>query len=118
MHSRLFNRVARFAVAIAVVAAFCLPATAAARPEPGARRQRSGFSLFAEVFTIFLVNMELGFITPPVGMNLFLASFRFRRPLGEIYRASIPFLIVMAIGVLLITYMPALTIGVVRLLGK
>jgi hypothetical protein len=58
MHSRLFNRVARFAVAIAVVAAFCLPATAAAaaRPEPGARRQRSGFSLFAEVFTLFLVN--------------------------------------------------------------
>jgi tripartite ATP-independent transporter DctM subunit len=64
---------------------------------------------------IFLVNMELGFITPPVGMNLFLASFRFRKSLGEVYRAAMPFLIVMAIGVLLITYLPALTVGVVKL---
>ncbi len=67
---------------------------------------------------IFLVNMQMGFITPPVGMNLFLASFRFKKPLAEIYRASVPFLIVMAIGVLLITYIPALTTGIVRLLGK
>ncbi len=64
---------------------------------------------------IFLVNMELGFITPPVGMNLFLSSFRFRKPLGEVYRASFPFLIVMAIGVLIITYLPAITVGVVKL---
>ncbi len=67
---------------------------------------------------IFLVNMELGYITPPVGMNLFLSSFRFRKPLGEIYRASFPFLVVMAIGVLLVTYLPAISIGFLHLLGK
>ncbi|MDH5716829.1 MAG: TRAP transporter large permease subunit [Spirochaetia bacterium] len=61
---------------------------------------------------IFLVNLQLGYLTPPVGMNLFLASYRFNKPLIEIYRASFPFLIVMAVVTLLITYIPSLTIGV------
>ena len=43
---------------------------------------------------IFLTNLELGYLTPPVGMNLFLASYRFKRPLGEVYRASVPFLLI------------------------
>ncbi len=60
---------------------------------------------------IFLANLELGYLTPPVGMNLFLASYRFEKPLVHIYRDAIPFLLVLAVVVLLITYVPALTIG-------
>ena len=58
---------------------------------------------------IFIANLELGYLTPPVGLNLFLASYRFNRPLVEVYRASVPMLIIMAIGVLIITYFPWLT---------
>lgn len=58
---------------------------------------------------IFLANLELGYLTPPVGMNLFLSSYRFKKPLSEVYRAAFPMLIVLLIGVLLITYIPALT---------
>jgi C4-dicarboxylate transporter, DctM subunit len=66
---------------------------------------------------IFLANMELGYLTPPVGLNLFLASFRFERPLMEIWMASIPFFFLLVIAVLVITFVPALSIGVVRLIG-
>lgn len=59
---------------------------------------------------IFLANLELGFLTPPVGMNLFLSSYRFNRPLTEVYRMVIPFLLVMLLAVLLITYVPELTL--------
>ena len=65
---------------------------------------------------IFLVNLELGYLTPPVGMNLFLASYRFGRPLTEVYRAALPFLFIRAIAVLLVTYIPALTGFLPRLL--
>lgn len=58
---------------------------------------------------IFLANMELGFIAPPVGLNLLLASYRFNKPMSEVTRVSLPMLAVMAIGVLLITYIPWLT---------
>lgn len=58
---------------------------------------------------IFLANLELGYLTPPVGMNLFLASYRFNKPMSEVTRASLPMLGVLAIGVLLITYVPWLT---------
>ncbi|MEE8295154.1 MAG: TRAP transporter large permease subunit [Sphingomonadales bacterium] len=61
---------------------------------------------------IFLVNLELGYLTPPVGMNLFLASYRLDKPLVEVYRAALPFLLVLAAVVLLITYVPELIIGV------
>ncbi|MGE5838371.1 MAG: TRAP transporter large permease, partial [Deltaproteobacteria bacterium] len=61
---------------------------------------------------IFLANLELGYLTPPVGMNLFLASYRFERPLVEVYRYAVPFLLVLAAVVLLITYVPSLTLGV------
>ncbi len=60
---------------------------------------------------IFLANLELGYLTPPVGMNLFLASYRFDKPLVEVYRHAIPFFLVLLLVVLLITYIPALTIG-------
>jgi tripartite ATP-independent transporter DctM subunit len=58
---------------------------------------------------IFLTNLELGYLTPPVGMNLFLASYRFKRPLPEVYKAALPFLAIRAIAVLLVTYVPFLT---------
>ncbi len=67
---------------------------------------------------IFVANLELGYLTPPVGLNLFLASYRFDRPLLEIYRAAVPMLIILGIGVLLITYVPWLTTGIFSLLGR
>lgn len=67
---------------------------------------------------IFIANLELGYLTPPVGLNLFISSYRFERPLLRIYRAVIPMLLILAGGVLLITYMPSLTLGLLRLLGR
>ncbi len=58
---------------------------------------------------IFLANLELGYLTPPVGMNLFLSSYRFGKPVGEVARAALPMLGVLFVGVLLITYVPILT---------
>jgi tripartite ATP-independent transporter DctM subunit len=58
---------------------------------------------------IFLANMQIGYITPPVGMNLFISSHRFERPVIEVYRATIPFFIILLISVLLITYVPAIS---------
>jgi len=59
---------------------------------------------------IFLANLELGFLTPPVGVNLFLASYRFDKPILEITRAVLPWLALRAAIVLLITYVPFLTL--------
>jgi tripartite ATP-independent transporter DctM subunit len=58
---------------------------------------------------IFLAYMELGFLAPPVGLNLLLASYRFNKPMVEVMRAVLPMLGVQFIGVLLITYVPPLT---------
>jgi tripartite ATP-independent transporter DctM subunit len=58
---------------------------------------------------IFLANLELGYLTPPVGLNLFLASYRFEQPLGRIYRQVIPFLLVLLFTVLVLTYVPWLS---------
>jgi C4-dicarboxylate transporter, DctM subunit len=67
---------------------------------------------------IFLSNLELGFLFPPVGLNLFLSSSRFNTSLPRLYRHVVPFLIILAIGVLLITYLPEMSLGLLRLLGK
>ena len=67
---------------------------------------------------IFVANLELGYLTPPVGLNLFLASYRFERPLLKIYRAAVPALVILGVGVLLITYVPVLTLGLLELLGR
>jgi tripartite ATP-independent transporter DctM subunit len=61
---------------------------------------------------IFLVNLELGYLTPPVGLNLFLAAYRFERPLAEIYMSVLPFLLALLLVVLAVTYLPWLIIGV------
>jgi C4-dicarboxylate transporter, DctM subunit len=58
---------------------------------------------------IFLANMELGFLAPPVGLNLLLSSYRFNKPVAEVTRATFPMLLVLLLGVLLITYVPWLT---------
>ena len=58
---------------------------------------------------LFIANLELGYLTPPAGLNLFLASSRFQRPLLAVYRAALPYLVLNGIGVLLITYVPWLT---------
>ncbi len=58
---------------------------------------------------IFLANMELGFLAPPVGLNLLLSSYRFNKTMPEVTRATMPMLLVLLLGVLLITYIPPLT---------
>jgi len=62
---------------------------------------------------IFLANMQIGYFTPPVGMNLFIASYRFNKPITELYYATIPFMIILFIAVLVITYWPALTMALI-----
>lgn len=63
---------------------------------------------------IFVANLELGFLHPPLGLNLLLASMRFKKPVLEVTWATLPMLGVLAVGVLLITYVPWLTMGLVQ----
>jgi C4-dicarboxylate transporter DctM subunit len=67
---------------------------------------------------VFLANLELGYLTPPVGMNLFFASYRFGKPIGEVFRAVAPLFLVLCAGVLTITYIPWLSTGLPGLLGR
>ncbi|TDJ44937.1 MAG: TRAP transporter large permease subunit [Gammaproteobacteria bacterium] len=62
---------------------------------------------------VFLATMQLGYLTPPVGLNLFIASFRFERSIVEIYRATLPFFVVLLISVFIIAYWPALSLVLV-----
>ena len=59
---------------------------------------------------IFLANMQIGYFTPPIGMNLFIASYRFKKPISEIYRATLPFMVVLLIVLALITYVPEISL--------
>ncbi len=65
---------------------------------------------------IFLANLQLGYLTPPVGMNLFLASYRFEKTVWFVTRATFPFFCVLGIGVVLTTYVPAMTTWLPQLL--
>ena len=67
---------------------------------------------------IFLANLELGFLMPPAGMNLLLSSYRFNKSVPEVCRSILPILTVLLIGVLLITYVPALTTWLPALFGS
>ena len=69
------------------------------------------------VGVIFLANMQLGYLMPPMGENLFLAAYRFDATLPSIYRAVLPFVAIMLAVVLLITFWPAISVGVVGALG-
>jgi TRAP-type C4-dicarboxylate transport system permease large subunit len=70
---------------------------------------------FAHLGIIFLANLELGYLTPPVGLNLFLSALTFDKPLLKVWRAALPFLAIFAVWVALVTYVPFLSEGVVDL---
>jgi tripartite ATP-independent transporter DctM subunit len=67
---------------------------------------------------IFLTNLEIGYSTPPVGINLFIASSRFSEPVLRLYRAALPFLGLRIAGLLIITYFPALSLFLVDLFQR
>lgn len=62
---------------------------------------------------VFLAAMQLGYLTPPVGLNLFIASYRFEKPIMHVYSATFPFLIILTLSVILITYWPTLSLWLV-----
>lgn len=67
---------------------------------------------------IFIANLELGYLHPPLGLNLLLASYRFKRPVLEVMWATLPMLGILALGVLLITYWEWLTLGILQWMGR
>jgi tripartite ATP-independent transporter DctM subunit len=62
---------------------------------------------------VFLAAMQLGYLTPPVGLNLFIASYRFDKPIMQVYSATFPFLVILLLSVLLIAFWPQLSLGLV-----
>ncbi len=64
---------------------------------------------------VFLAAMELGYLTPPVGLNLFISSYRFERPILEVFAATFPFLIILALSVILIAFWPDLSLWLLTL---
>ena len=58
---------------------------------------------------VFLLNLEIGYLTPPVGLNLFIASFRFNKPITQLYRSVLPFIGLLGIALIIVTYVPALS---------
>lgn len=66
---------------------------------------------------IFLTNLQIGYSTPPVGINLFISSFRFSKPIVKLYWASLPFIVILLIALLFITYYPPLSLKLVALSG-
>lgn len=63
---------------------------------------------------VFLAAMELGYLTPPVGLNLFISSFRFERSIADIFRATFPFFILLLIAVVIIAYWPGLSLALLN----
>jgi tripartite ATP-independent transporter DctM subunit len=66
---------------------------------------------------IFLTNLQIGYCTPPVGLNLFLASYRFDKSVVTLYRATLPFLALLMLTLIIITYFPAISLALIRLWG-
>lgn len=64
---------------------------------------------------IFLTNLEIGYSTPPVGINLFISSFRLNKPVLKLYAAALPFLGILLVALLIITYVPDLSLFLVKL---
>ena len=91
--------------AIVVVVPLLLPMAAAFSVDP------------VHMGIIFLANMELGFLTPPLGLNLFLSSYRFKKPMVSVYRAVLPMLVILYATVFLITYVPFFTTWLPSLFG-
>jgi TRAP-type C4-dicarboxylate transport system permease large subunit len=59
---------------------------------------------------VFLAAMQLGYLTPPVGLNLFIASYRFEKSIMHVYSATFPFLVILMMSVILITFWPDLSL--------
>ena len=62
---------------------------------------------------VFLANMQIGYFTPPIGMNLFIASYRFKKPIIELYLSTIPYMIILLLALVIITYWPALSLTLI-----
>jgi tripartite ATP-independent transporter DctM subunit len=62
---------------------------------------------------VFLANMQIGYFTPPIGMNLFIASYRFKKPIIELYLSTIPYMIILLLALIIITYWPALSLTLI-----
>ena len=62
---------------------------------------------------VFLAAMELGYLTPPVGLNLFISSYRFEKPILHVYSATFPFLMILLLSVILIAFWPELSLWLV-----
>ena len=73
---------------------------------------------YVHLGVIFIANLEFGYLHPPLGLNLLLASYRFKKPVLEVTWATLPMLAILAVGVLLITYVPWLTEGLLRWMGR
>ncbi|MBM4354656.1 MAG: TRAP transporter large permease subunit [Deltaproteobacteria bacterium] len=71
----------------------------------------------AHLAVIFLTNLEIGYSTPPVGINLFVASLRFEKPVVKLYAASMAYLGIMLVGLLVITYWPQLSLWLISVTG-
>lgn len=67
---------------------------------------------------IFLINLEIGYSTPPVGLNLFIASHRFQQPILKLYRSTLPFLVIQLIILIIVTYVPELVLYPIELFSK
>ena len=67
---------------------------------------------------IFLANLEIGYFTPPVGLNLFISSFRFNKSVLKLYVSALPFLLIYLAALMIITYVPQLSLWLVGLFGK
>ncbi|MBU2636021.1 MAG: TRAP transporter large permease subunit [Bacteroidetes bacterium] len=65
---------------------------------------------------IFLINLEIGYVTPPVGLNLFIASFRFEKPITEVYTSTLPYIAIRLVVLVFVTYIPDLSLYLVKLL--
>ncbi len=74
--------------------------------------QSYGIDLY-HLAVIFLINLEIGYSTPPVGMNLFIAGLKFNQPVTTLYRASIPYLLLLLVCLLLVTYLPGLSLWLI-----
>jgi len=98
----IFGSVLEIYAAIVVLAPLVAPIGAAYGIDP------------VHLGVIFLANLELGFLFPPMGLNLFLASSRFQKPLPYLYARTLPFLLILAVGVLLITYLEVMTTGMLH----
>ncbi len=58
---------------------------------------------------VFLLNLEIGYMTPPVGLNLFISSFRFNKPITQLYRSVLPFIGLLGLALIIVTYIPSLS---------